>query len=106
MSQDIDFNLFTVCHSASMPKPVTLASAATIAPTCRFTRLTGTTPVTTITPPFPNAYHELVFVWTTGTANGFNTGGNIAVAYTTIADRPIVLYYDPRTALYYPAAVV
>jgi hypothetical protein len=92
-----------------MPSPNTIASAATIAPTTKFTRLTGTTPVTTITPPC-EGYHELVFVWTTGTANGFNTGvatkGGIAVAYTTITDRPVVLYYDPRTKLYYPQTVV
>jgi len=84
--------------------PSTIASAATITPVNKFTRLTGTTSVTTINPPV-TGYHELVFVWTTGTANGFNTGGNIAVAYTTVTDRPVMLFYDPRTGLYYPMAV-
>lgn len=87
----------------------TLASAATITPISRFTRLTGTTPVTKIVPPNPKGYCEAVFVWTTGTANGFNTGGSgvgaIAVAYTTVTDRPVTLYYDPRTTLWYPMSV-
>lgn len=102
---EVDFQQLSTVQSLQQPKPRTIASAATIAPTTRLTRLTGTTPVTTITPPVPG-YHELAFVWTTGTANGFNTGGNIAVAYTTITDRPVVLFYDPRTALYYPMSVV
>lgn len=102
---EANFQQLSTVQSPAQPKPVTMASAATIAPTTKLTRLTGTTPVTTITPPVAG-YHELTFVWTTGTANGFNTGGNIAVAYTTITDRPITLYYDPRTALYYPGAVV
>ena len=85
-------------------RATTIASAATIAPTTRFTRVTGTTEVTEITPPVAD-YHELVFIWTTGTANGFNTGGNIAIAYTTVTNRPVTLFYDPRTELYYPMAV-
>lgn len=87
----------------------TLASAATITPLTRFTRLTGTTEVTTIVPPNPGGYCELVFIWTTGTANGFNTGvatrGGIAIAYTTVTNRPVTMYYDPRTGLWYPMAV-
>jgi hypothetical protein len=47
----------------------------------------------------------LAFIWSTGTANGFNTGGNIAIAYTTVTNRPVLLFYDPVTALYYPMAV-
>lgn len=97
-------------QSGQQPAPNTLASAATITPVHKFTRLTGTTPVTKIVPPDPAGYCELTFVWTTGTANGFNTGGSgvgaIAVAYTTVTDRPITLCYDPRTTLWYPMAVV
>ncbi len=99
---------FYTAQSVEQPTPTTVASAATITPTQRFTRLTGTTPVTKINPPV-EAYHELVFVWTTGTANGFNTGGSgsgaINAAYTTITDRPVVLYYDPRTKQYYVQTV-
>jgi hypothetical protein len=99
---------FATPQSNQQIGPQTLASAATIAPVTKFTRLTGTTPVTKITPPV-TGYHELTFVWTTGTANGFNTGGvgagAIHAAYTTITDRPITLCYDPRTTLYYVMSV-
>lgn len=101
---DGDFNQLNPVQSTIMPKPVTMAAAATVAPTTRFTRFTGTTPITTITPPVLG-YHELVFVFTTATAGHLGTGGNIAVAWTSIADRPIILFYDPRTALYYPMTV-
>lgn len=85
--------------------PVTMASAATVAPTTRLTRFTGTTPISTITAPV-SGYHELVFVFTTATAGHLAAGGNIATAYTSIADRPIHLYYDPRTKLYYVGTVL
>jgi hypothetical protein len=79
------------------PKPATLASAAT--------RITGAVIITTITPP-QDGFHILWLVFTTGaTANALNTGGNIAAAWTSVADRPIALLYDPRTALYYPQTV-
>mgnify|MGYP001596235651 CR=1 FL=1 len=96
-------------QSGQNAKPNTVASAATLTPQHKFTRVTGTTEVTTITPPDPAGYCELTFIWTTGTANGFNTGvstqGGIAIAYTTVTNRPVTLYYDPRTGLWYPMAV-
>lgn len=101
---DLDFQNYSTVQSAAQPKTPTLASAATIAPTSFMTRLTGTTPVTTITPPVGGP-HMLAFVWTTGTANGFNTGGNIGIAYTTITNRPVLLFYDTVAGVYYPMAV-
>lgn len=101
---DIDHQNFNPTQSLMQPKPVTMAAAATVAPTTRLTRFTGTTPITTITPPV-TGYHELVFVFTTATAGHLGTGGNIQAAYTSIADRPIIVYYDPRTALYYVGTV-
>jgi hypothetical protein len=95
---------FYTAHSEQQVDPNTIASAATITPVHRFTRVTGTTPVTRIIPPI-DAYHELVFIWTTGTANGFTTGvtlpGGISVTTTTVTNVPMVLFYDPRTKLYY-----
>jgi Flp pilus assembly protein TadG len=105
---DLLFQQLSTVQSDKQIQPNTLASAAAIAPTTKFTRLTGTTPVTTITPPV-SGYCELTFVWTTGTANGFTSSAavnGIAVTYTTITDRPITLHFDPRTALWYPAAVI
>jgi hypothetical protein len=87
------------------PMPTTVASAATIAPTQKLTFLTGTTQVATITPP-AQGYHELVLCFTNGSPGAFLTTGNIKTAYTPIQNRPIMLYYDPSTALYWVAAVV
>ena len=97
---DLNFQNFSPVQSDKQPLPVTLASAATVTPTTAFTRLTGTTPVTTITPPV-TGYHELTFVFSSAYSTAFNTGGNIHAAYTSVADRPVKVYYDPRTALYY-----
>lgn len=95
-------------QSALQPQPVTVASAATIAVTTKFTRITGTTPVSKITPP-QDGYHELVFVFSSAYATAFNTGGSgagaIHAAYTSVADRPVTVHYDPRTALYYVQTV-
>lgn len=108
-ANELLFEKFSTFQSPALPTPTTVAGAATLTPTQKFTRVTGTTSITKITPPV-DAYHELTFVFTTGYANAFNTGGSgdgaIAVAYTSIADRPIDLCYDPRTKLYYPKAVV
>jgi len=108
LSVDSDWNDFSSPQNNQQIGPQTIASAATIAVQTKFNRITGTTPISKITPPV-SGYHELVFVWTTGTAGAFATGGSgagaIAVAYTTVTDRPVTLYYDPRTQLYYPMAV-
>lgn len=105
---DLSHADFDTVQSDKQLGPQTIASAANIAPKTKFTRLTGTTPVTTITPPV-SGYCELTFVWTTGTASGFTSSAavnGIAVTYTTITDRPIDLCFDPRTRLWYPKAVV
>lgn len=108
MSWIADMAALVSPQSASQPKPNTIASAATIAPTTKFTRITGNTSITKVTPPV-EGYHELVFVFSDAHANAFNTGGSgagaIATAYTSIVDRPVTLYYDPRTQLYYVQTV-
>ena len=102
---DVDHQNFLPVGSALSVKPGTIASAATIAPQSYLTRITGTTPITTITPPVTGVC-TIALVFTTGaTANAINTGGNIAAAWTSVADRPIQLTYDPRTALWYPHTV-
>ena len=100
---------FYTAQSPQQVQPNTIASAATITPVHKFTRVTGTTQITKINPPV-EAYHELTFVFTSAYAGAFTTGGSgsgaLAVAYTSVADRPIDVCYDPRTRLYYPKAVV
>ena len=107
MSDLLSQQLSTV-QTDKQPQPVTIASAANIAPTTKFTRITGTIQITTITP-FTSGYHELTLVFTSAYAGALTTGGGtngIAVAYTSVADRPIDVCFDPRTALWYPKAVV
>lgn len=108
MSDDLNFQQLSTVQNNLQPSPVTLASAATIAPTTKLTRITGTVSITKITPPV-TGYHELTFIFTSAYATAFNTGGSgagaIHAAYTSVADRPVTLYYDPRTALYYVMTV-
>lgn len=107
MSDALYQNL-TVAQSDKQPAPNTIASAAVISPTHKFTRITGTTSITNITPP-TTGYCELTLVFSSAYATALNTGGGvngIAVAYTSVVDRPIDVCYDPRTALWYPKAVV
>lgn len=102
-------NDFYTAQSEQQPAPTTVASAATLTPTQKFTRVTGTTEITRIIPPNEGGYCEITLVFTSAYANALNTGGSgvgaIAVAYTSVADRPIDLCYDPRTTLWYPKAV-
>ena len=99
---------FYTAQSPQQLQPNTIASAATITPVHKFTRVTGTTSITKINPPV-EAYHELTFIFTSAYATAFNTGGSgsgaIHAAYTSVADRPVTLYYDPRTRLYYVQTV-
>jgi hypothetical protein len=105
---DLNHQDFSTVQSDKQPLPVTIAGAATIAPTTKLTRITGTTQITKITPPV-TGYHELTFIFSSAYASAFNTGGSgagaIHAAYTSVADRPITLYYDPRTTLYYVGTV-
>lgn len=107
MSDLLHQNLSTV-QSDKNDQPTTIVAAATISPVHKFTRITGTTPITKINPPV-SGYHELTFVFTTATAGHLATGGvapgAVHAAYTSIADRPVTLYYDPRTKLYYVGTV-
>jgi len=106
---DLLFQNLSTVQSDKNDLPNTIASAATITPTHKFTRITGTTQITKITPP-TTGYCELTLVFTSAYAGALSTGGSgagaIAVAYTSVVDRPIDICYDPRTTLWYPKAVV
>lgn len=93
-------NLSTVQNNLQ-PIPVTLASAATIAPTTFITFVTGTTNIATITPPVTGA-HMLVIIPTDAAPPSLLTTGNIKTSLTTLAqNRPQALYYDPASAKYW-----
>ena len=101
-SPDLTSQQFRNGQSAVMPKPVTLASATTIAPTTLVTFVSGTTDIATITPPC-DGQHFLLLIPTNATPGDLLTTGNILVGSTTpTQNRPILLAYDPLTAKYYP----
>jgi hypothetical protein len=95
---------FDAVQSDKQPSPVTMASAATIAPTTRLTFVTGTVQVATITPPV-TGYHELVFIFTDANPGALLTSGNIKTAYTPLQNKSFSLHYDPSTAKYWTEAV-
>lgn len=101
---DLDFQNFSSVQNNLQPKPVTMAAAATIAPTTCLTVLTGTTQVATITPPV-TGFHILWMKFTNATPGALLTSGNIETAYTPIQNRPFALLYDPNIAKYMPMSV-
>ena len=95
---------FECVQSNQQPLPVTLESAATIAPTTRLTFVTGTVQVATITPPV-TGYHELVFIFTDGAPGALLTTGNIKTAYTPLQNKSFSLHYNPIDGKYWTEAV-
>lgn len=101
---DLNFQNLSTVQSNQQPRPVTLASAATIVPTTKLTFVTGTTQVATITPPV-TGYCELTFIFTNGAPGALLTSGNIHSAYTPIQNQAFTLVYDPSTAKWWRPAV-
>jgi hypothetical protein len=105
MPSDLLAQNLSTFQSNKQPSPPTIASAATIAPTTRFTFVTGTVTIATVTPPV-TGYHELVLCFTNASPGVFLTTGNLQIAYQPVQNRPITLFYDPSTAKYWVGAVV
>jgi len=97
---DLLLQNFSTVQSNLQPAPVTIASAATITPNSLITFLTGTTQVATINAPV-TGQHMLVLIFTNGSPGAMLTTGNIKAAYQPIQNIPVVLFYDPVTALYW-----
>lgn len=102
---DLNFEDFSTIQSDKQPDPNTIASAATITPTTKLTKVTGTAQLETITPP-SSGYAEITLVFTNAAPGLFLTTGNILTAYQPIQNRPIDLCYDKPTAKWYVKAVV
>lgn len=99
VSNDMNFGL-GIPQGIQNPTPVTLAAAATVAPTTLLTKLTGTTDVATITPP-ADGTHVLFLQWTDSSPGDLLTTGNVLIGTTTIAQFSIVLaIYNPIVAKY------
>jgi precorrin-3B methylase len=101
MTDILHQNLDTV-QSDKQPLPVTIASAATIAPTTLLSLITGTTNISTVTPPVTGT-HLLVLKFTNSSPGDLVTGGNITRAVTTIAQNDyVLLLYNPIAKQYDP----
>lgn len=99
---DLEFQNLSSVQSGLQPKPVTIASATTIAPTTFVTLLSGTANVATVTPPVTGS-HMLVIIPTNAAPGQLVTTGNILVGSTTLVqNKPVLLFYDPNQAKYYP----
>lgn len=97
---DLLFQNLSTVHSDKQPLPITLASAATVAPTTFVTFVTGTVAIATVTPPVTGA-HMLCFVFTTTTPTAFTTTGNMKAVSTPTSGLPMLLVYNPVEAKYY-----
>jgi hypothetical protein len=102
MSDLLHKNLATV-QSNLQPKPVTLAGAATIAPTTFLTFVTGTIAIATITPPVSGS-HMLCMIHTDSSPATYLTTGNVSTAVVPTQNLPSFFVYDPSTAKYYGCA--
>jgi len=96
---DLNHQNFSTTQSGIQPKPNTVASDTTIAPSTLMTYVTGTVQIKTITPPM-TGQHMLVLVFTDGSPGTTLTTGNIAVAIVPTQNLPTVLFYNPNTAQY------
>jgi hypothetical protein len=90
--------------TVSVTSVPTIASAATIAPTTGLVKVSGTTAISTITPPTVlqggTAFLGCVHIVPTGLWT-FATGGNIALASTAVVSRVYTVCYDGTS--WYPS---
>ncbi len=100
--RDLIFQQLSTVQDDKMPSPKTIASASSIAGAIEtfMSIITGTVAIATITPPV-NGQHMLVLVFTNANPGGVTTGGNIANAVDPAQYVPVLLFYNPITALYY-----
>lgn len=99
-SNDLNFQNLSTVQGVNAPKPPTLASAATVAPTTYLSLISGTVAIATITPPEDGA-HMLCFIFTTTTPTAFTTTGNIIKVVTPTQNSPVLLVFNPNTGKYH-----
>jgi|SRR5215510_7748387 len=99
-SNDLNFQNLSTVAGAFAPKPNTIASAATVAPSLFLTFISGTVAIATVTPPEDGA-HMLMFIFTTTTPTAFTTTGNIKAVATPAQNVPVLLTWNPNEQKYY-----
>lgn len=88
---------------AYYPKSLpTIASATTIAPTDRVTKISGTTTIQTITVPSGTQPGESIVLVPTGLW-ATNNSGNIALATTAVVSKALTLTWDPDAGVWFPS---
>lgn len=97
---DLNFQDLSTVASALQPKPVTIASAATVAPSTFLTFISGTVAIATVTPPVTGA-HMLAFIFTTTTPTAFTTTGNMKAVTTPTTNVINLLVWNPAENKYY-----
>lgn len=98
---DLNFQDLSTVNSGLQPKPVTIASAATVAPTTFLSFISGTVAIATVTPPVTGA-HMLAFIFTTTTPTAFTTtGGNMKAVTTPTQNTINLLVWNPLENKYY-----
>lgn len=102
-------NASTTSHVRDMgvrayyPKAVpTIASATTIAPTERVTKVSGTTTIQTLTVPSGLQPGESIVLIPTGLWST-NNSGNIAIATTGVVSKALTLTWDPDAGVWFPS---
>lgn len=82
-----------------------IASAATIAPTKSITHVTGTTTISTVTPPtgFTGANRGGCLTLIPDGLWSTNTSGNIALATSAVVNKALTMCYDAGTTKWYPS---
>ncbi len=103
-SNDLNFQNLSTVQSGNQPKPVTIASAATVAPVGFLTFISGTVAIANVTPP-ADGVHMLAFVFTTTTPTAFTTTGNIKAVTTPTQNIPMFLIWNPVEQKYYTGEV-
>lgn len=99
---DLNFQDLSTVQSNLQPKPVTIVSATTIAPTTFLTYITATNAIAQVTPPVTGTH--MLILWPLA-AFTMTTAGNITAALTAAANSPVVLIYDPALAKYRPCEI-
>lgn len=90
-------------RDAANEDPNIMASAATIAPQYKYTRVSGTAAIATITPPW-NGFAGTIVLFPTGIWT-WTTGGNIQIAGTVTAGNhvPVEFTYLPALGKWVPS---
>lgn len=99
---DVQFQDISTVQSALQQKPLTIASAATIAPLTCLTFITGTAAIVNITPPV-SGFH-ILYLWPLA-AFTTTAAGNIVTVLTAVIGSPVILFFNPITQKYIAAEI-